>query len=144
VSKAIDAVTSIGNFFEKKSAVKKMINGATIQAGTPVTPPGFKVRISKSEPPESASPGSNKIRVGLIISFADQGRVKSAGITAKAKNLRIRESSAVITNLTSPELRISSRRLISAVTNRAIKATVQIARKSEEKAARSAANKESE
>ncbi|CAB4954704.1 unannotated protein [freshwater metagenome] len=61
-----------------------------------------------------------------------------------AKNLLIRESSAVIKNLTNPVPLISSRRLIIAPKNNAIKVIVQIARKSGEKAASSEANKASE
>ena len=144
MSNTIDAATSIGNFFEKKSTTKKIKKGATIHAGTPDTPPGFKERISRSEPPERASPGSNKILVGLINSFADQGRVNSAGISMNAKNLRIRESSAVIRNLTSPALRISSRRLKIELQKSPIKISVQIARKIEENAASSEASSESE
>ena len=70
--------------------------------------------------------------------------VRSTGINMKAKNLRIRESSAVIKNLTAPILLISSRRLIIALQNNPMKISVQIARKSEEKAASNEANKASE
>jgi hypothetical protein len=62
----------------------------------------------------------------------------------KAKNLRIRASSALIKNLTIPVPLISARRLISAYENSAIKVIVQIARKSEEKAESSDANKANE
>ena len=61
-----------------------------------------------------------------------------------AKNLRIRASSAVIKNLTIPVPLISARRLNSAPENSAIKVIVQIARKSEEKAESSDANKANE
>ncbi|CAB4737021.1 unannotated protein [freshwater metagenome] len=61
-----------------------------------------------------------------------------------AKNLLIRESSAVMKNLTNPVPLISSRRLIIEPKNNAIKVIVQIARKSGEKAASSEANKVSE
>ena len=42
------------------SAKKKTINGATKQAGTPETPPGFIERISRSEPPDRGNPGSKR------------------------------------------------------------------------------------
>ena len=61
-----------------------------------------------------------------------------------AKNLCIREISAVIKNLIFPKLAISSRRMYIALENSPIKTKVQIARKSEEKAESSEANRASE
>ena len=42
-------------------AIRKMMNGATIQTGIPDIPPGLSKRISRREPPDSASPGSKRI-----------------------------------------------------------------------------------
>ena len=53
--------TWAGNLLETISATRKRMKGATIQTGIPEIPPGFNSRTCKNEPPDSASPGSNKI-----------------------------------------------------------------------------------
>ena len=111
-----------------------MMNGATNQVGTPEVPPGFNRSTCDSDPPDTGSPGSNRICVGWTSSDADQGKFSKTGIIKKAKKRFIRASSAVIKNLTADNSLISSRRLTSSATMKYNEIALQVAKNSEENA----------